>query len=51
MLFKEMTAVYSENHIKLILCGQHIELLTVNVSVHMVTAVLKGLKGFLLQQK
>jgi len=45
MLYKEIIAVCSEIHTKHIntVCGQNVELLNVNLAVHIVTTMFEGL--------
>ena len=45
MLYREIVAVCSEIHTKHIntLCGQNVELLNVNLAVHIVTTMFEGL--------
>jgi hypothetical protein len=46
MLYREITAVYSEIHTKHInaLCGQNVEMLSVKLAVHIVTTELWNIK-------
>ena len=49
MLYREILAVFSEIHTKHIntVCGQNVELLNVNLVVHIVTTGLQRIKSLL----